>query len=252
MPMTISSMVNSVLLNSVNQSSSVQSSSNDPIAKGLKVAGTRIEQQLSSTNVQISAFGQIKSGFASLQTAGNALSSMSKTATADEVKKSAQAFVDAYNATNKAISTSTSTTTGASGSLATNGRAIIAGNDLRNVVSSGSTTADLKSMGITMGKDGTLSLDAKIFDAAAKGDLSTVKGTLTSLGAKAAQVATKELEGNVATGLQTLETRAKNLTSQQTAYTNAASSLFSSQQQYSGLGNNATSAISAYMNMFSS
>lgn len=247
--MTISSMVNTALLSSVNASGSVQATARDPIANGLSTAGTRIAQQLSSTNVQISAFGQIKSGFASLQTAGNALSGLSKTATADDVKKSAQVFVDAFNSTNKAVLSSTSN---AAGSLASNGRAITAGNDLRSVVTSGDTAAALKKVGITVGKDGSLSLDGKAFDTAAAGDLNAVKGTLSSIGAKASQVATKELTSNVASAVSTLESRAKNLASQQTAYSNTANSLQASQQQYNYLTNASISAISSYMNIFSS
>ena len=59
MSMTISSMVSTALLASANAASANQTSNTDPISKAFSAAGMRIGEQLSSTKVQVSAFGQI-------------------------------------------------------------------------------------------------------------------------------------------------------------------------------------------------
>lgn len=253
MSMTVSSMVGSASLGSIYGSSSTQKNNGaDSVSQAFKTATERIGQQLSSTHVQVSTFGQIESGFDGLRTSGDALSGLGKTTASADVKKVVEAFVDAYNRANTAVSSATKDTRLASRALANNGRVSIAANDLQTVVGTGSTASDLKGIGITVNKDGFLAFDAKAFDAAIASDLSSVKATLAELGNQASQISSRELAGNIGTATTALKARVKNLAAQQAAYANAATSLMSVQQQYANFGNSSSSAITAYLNMFSS
>ena len=92
------------------------------------------------------------------------------------------------------------------------------GNDLRRTVSADATAAsDLKKIGITQQKDGTLAIDTKKFDAALKANPDALRSTLSSVGQKVDQTATRELgkSGNIGNAVNSLDNRAKSLESQQ-------------------------------------
>ncbi len=97
---------------------------NNVIGNGLDGAIKRIAQQQTSFNVQLSAYGKIKSGFADLQTAGTALTKLDKstTATTADLSKAAQTFVNAFNATTNVLSSATKKT-GTGGALVDDNKA---------------------------------------------------------------------------------------------------------------------------------
>jgi flagellar hook-associated protein 2 len=87
-------------------------------------------------------------------------------------RNAAKAFVNAYNASIGAIANTTSYNATTKVAAALNGDALVRGvsSDLRNQVSAQVT--DLKAVGITINKDGTLKMDDAAFDAAMAADAS--------------------------------------------------------------------------------
>ena len=186
----------------------------DPVAQAFQKADQRVQQQRDVVSVQLSAFGRIKSSFSDTQVASRAFSDTKQTATDADIKKAASNFVKAFNT---AAQTAKSATT-AQGALADSGRVRLAGNDLRRTVSNDATaTSDLKKIGITQQTDGTLAIDTKKFDAALKANPDALRSTLSSIGQKVDQTATRELakNGNIGGSVSALDNRAKSLESQQ-------------------------------------
>lgn len=244
MAMTISNMTSSAMMGSKYGPNALAS---DPVAQAFDSANKRIGKQLESANVQVSAFGQIKSGFANLQLAGNNLSSLNKNATDNDVVKAAQSFVDAFNTTSKVLSSNTKGTGNTSGVLSNNSNALLAGYDLKRTLNNGNNTADLKKIGISVNSSGALSLDTKALGNALTANPNVVKETLAKVGNQVAQVSSKELAGNIGSAVNTLSTRAKDLATQQTAQQNAASSLLAIPQQGTSINSGAAVGIAAYM-----
>jgi flagellar capping protein FliD len=118
---------------------STQSSSSSAATQLLAPANKRLTQQLESTNVQLSAYGQISSDFGSAKTAASGLSNTvtSKTATNSDVVKAAQAFVDSYNQATQAVGSAVNGTGTKAGALASDIRVKLAGNDLAHSLTSG-------------------------------------------------------------------------------------------------------------------
>lgn len=219
-----------------------------------KRASDRMAQQINATDVNLSAFGKIKAGFAELQSAGKDLADPKKTATAEDVKKAAQSFADAYNNASEAINTATKGDGKVSGALGDDSRARLAGNDLKKIVMSGNNTADLKNIGINVSRDGSMSVDSKAFQNAMQANPSAVKDTLARIGGQAEQVSKKELAstGNVGSAVNTLNTRARNLEAQMAEQQKIASaSQATVQRQVANIGSTAADGIAAYMQMLS-
>ena len=243
-----------VTLDSMVRISTLSQNVNTQAVDVFKRASDRVAQQLNTTDVQLSAFGQIKAGFADVQSAGKNLADPKKTETVDDVKKAVQSFADAYNATAKAVSTATRNDGKVNGALADDSRARLAGYDLRRVVMNDNNMADLKKIGISISQDGTMSVDTKVLQNAMQANPDTVKDTLARIGQQAGQAAKKELAstGNVGSAVDTLNSRAKNLEAQMTEQQKLASaSQASVQRQASIIGNAAASGVAAYMQMFS-
>lgn len=250
MAITLDSMTSFAMLN---QGSGVSASAGvGQAADALALSNKRIEQKLDVTNVRLSAFGQINSGFANVQSASKDLSDPKKTGTPADVGKAVQAFADAYNNATKTVSTAINGAGKESGVLANDVHARLAANDLKSVVASGSNTADLKKIGISMNQDGTMSVDAKALQSAMQADPNAVKNTLAKVGQQAEQVSTKDMAktGNIGGAVNTLSDRAKNLEAQSAEQQKlAAASQVAVQQQSAKMGN--ANSIAAYMQMLS-
>ena len=243
-----------VTLDSMVRISTLSQNINTQATDVFKRADDRVAQQLNATDVQLSAFGQIKAGFADVQSAGENLTDPKKTETVDDVKKTVQSFADAYNATTKAISTAIRNDGKVNGALADDGRARVAGYDLKKVVTSDNNMADLKKIGVSISQDGTMSVDTKVLQSAMQANPNVVKDTLARIGQQAGQVAKKELAstGNVGSAVNTLSARAKGLEAQMTEQQELASaSRASIQRQTSIINNAAASGVAAYMQIFS-
>jgi len=268
MSMTLTDMTNIATLarayaNSANTSgmsgmsgTSGTSATADPMTQALDVANKRISAQISQTDVQLSSYGQIKSGFASVQSAGKTLTTLSANASAADVTKAAQSLVDAYNSTTNAVATAVNGNGKSPGALANDSLARLSGNDLRRVVTSGSGIADLQKIGISVNSNGSLSVDSTALGKALAANPNAVKGVLSKLGQQANTTASTELSsgGAVGSAVNSLNSQAKNLAAKQTQEQNLAASAQAAVQQNSALTSNfggVSAGIAAYMKTFS-
>lgn len=251
MAITLGSMTSITMLNQGLGVSGVAGASR--ASDTLALATKRTAQKLDDTNVQLSAFGQVNSGFSNVQSASKALSDPKKTGTATDVEKAVQAFATAYNNAAKAVSTAINGTGKENGVLANDAHARLAANDLKSVVTSGNNTADLKKIGVSVNKDGTISVDAKALQNAMQANPNAVKDTLAKVGQQAEQVSTKDMAktGNIGGAVNMLSSRAKNLEAQSAEQQRLASASQAAVQQQSAKIGNTASSIAAYMQMFS-
>ena len=252
--MDISSLVSARLQMSQFSQSATSSTAAGTASNLMAPVTERLGQQLESTNVKLSAYGQIKSAFGSAQTAANGLTSSatSKTATNSDVEKAAQAFVNAYNQASQAVAGATNSSSKATGALASDFRAKSAGNDLARSLTGGSGAANLKQAGISVNKDGTLTLDTKALQQALQSNSTETKSALASLGQQVSGSTGRELAstGNVGASVGKLTSRAKTLTAQQTAIQQQASSLQSMLEKQNATLNYATAnGLAAYQSI---
>ena len=252
--MDLSSVVNmQVRLAQVDQATG-QSGSVSAASQLLAPANKRLSQQLDSTNVQLSAYGQIESAFGSVQTSvgGLAGAAISKTASNADVEKVAQAFVNSYNQAAQAVNTAVAGTGKQTGALASDLRAKRAGGDLAQALSSGTGLADLKQAGITQNKNGTLTLDTKALEQALQSSPAQAKSALNRLGQQVGASAGRELAstGNVGAGVSSLTSKAQSLTAQQTTLQQQALAVQNTLDRQSAVLNYAAaSGLAAYKNL---
>lgn len=249
--MAISSVAGSLISQSFDSQSARQSSqtTSDPVADALKHANNRIEQQLGSTKVQLSAYGQIKGAFSEVQTASKALSEPKKTATTDNVKKAVAGFVSAFNKANKTVGAAVQGDGKQVGTLANDARARNAVTDLRRSVTEGSALSDLGKIGITQNKDGSLAVDAKALDKALQSNPDQVRSTVAGVGQQVEKTATRELanNGNVGSSVNTLNNRSRSLEARQSAQQDQlAASQRLVEQQTTQLNNIFAGGLAAY------
>jgi flagellar hook-associated protein 2 len=251
MAITLDSMVrNATLSQKANVSALIKA---DQATGAFDLASQRIGQQVNATNVQLSAFGQVKSSFVDVQSAGKTLTTPAKSATIEDVTKAVQAFADAYNNASSVVNTALKGDGKSTGTLAGDGHANLASYDLKRLVISGSNTADLKKLGVSVGQNGSVSVDVKALQSAFQANPSSVQDTLAKVGAQAVQISQQELAstGNIGSSVNALNIRSKTLTSRATEQqTLAANSLSTVKQQTDTINNNAASGIAAYMQMF--
>jgi len=252
MAVTLDSMVRNLV---ASQKAGVSASTKADAATGaFDLASKRTGLLVDATNVQLSAFGQVKSSYVDVQSAGKTLSTPAKISTVEDATKAVQSFADAFNKATSVVNTAIKGDGKTPGALAGDAHASLASFDLKKVVTSGNNTADLKKIGVSVNKDGTLSVDAKALQSAMQANPSSVQDTLARVGAQAVQVSQKELAntGNIGGAVNTLSTRAKSLsakaTEQQKLITDSQNTVL---QQTASINNNAASGISAYMQMFS-
>ena len=209
-----------ITISSTNYEASLKQSADLAVAKrsnssidSFGAANQRVEQQINSTSVKLSAYSQIKSGFAGVQAAAQNIADPAKTASSADLSKAVQQFASSYNAATSSISTATDSRK--SGALSQDARARAAGNDLKSIVT-GSSASDLKKIGISVNRDGTIAVDNKVLQNAIKADPNAVKDALTKVGKQAEQVSTRELaaKGNVGASISTLGSRTSELTNQ--------------------------------------
>jgi hypothetical protein len=180
---------------------------------GLQKIETRLQSEVDVTSAQLSSFGQLQSSVSSVQMAAKSLGSVTAKSSTADVKTAADKFVSTFNA---AISAA-KTTANVPGEMASTQRATRVGRDLGGAVSDNTATFDaLKNIGFNMQSDGTVTLDAKKFEAAQKADLTSVKSTLANLGQQVDKTATQELatSGNVGHSMTWLNQRAAILQNQ--------------------------------------
>lgn len=223
----------------------------DPVAQAFQKADKRVQQQRDVVSVQLSSFGQLKSAVADMQLAARAVSDSKQTATDADIRKVANNFVKAFNTSVQTAKTATA----AQGALADSNRARAVVSDLRRAVGNDATAAaDLKKIGITQQRDGTLAIDAKKFDAALKAEPEALRSALADIGQAVDRTATRELanNGNIGGAVNSLANRARDLENQQAdqqAQAAAAQQLVNAAS--TGLNNSLNTGVLAYQRIFS-
>lgn len=222
------------------------------VAKATKRATARTEEQLESTQVQLSAYGQIKGAVSELQAASKAVSEPRKTATADDARKTVDNFVAAFNKANSTVARTTRNDRKETGALANDARARIAGNDLRRAVAQDDGLAELKKAGITQNKDGSLSLDAKALDKALKEAPAETVAAVAEVARRVETTATRELasSGNVGASVQALGQRSRRLEAEQTSQQTLVEASQRTVQEKTANIAQAASGIAAYQRNF--
>ncbi|MDK9726347.1 MAG: flagellar filament capping protein FliD [Sterolibacteriaceae bacterium MAG5] len=260
--MDISSIVSSTLqLARVTQSSQTGSTSGvgssvsaQSVGALLAPATKRLGQQLESTNVRLSAYGQIKSAFAATETAARGLTETAgkATATTADVTKAAQALVSAFNQTSGSLRDAVQGTGSRPGALASDVRAQFAANDLARSITGTTEETDLKAIGITRSKEGTLSLDVKALEQALATNPTAAKSTLAALGGAVGATAERELAttGNVGASVGSLTSRSQSLSAQQASLQKQAETLQATLDAQNAVLNYTTaSGLSAYRSL---
>lgn len=169
----------------------------DPVQKAFTNATERLQKARDVTTAQISAYGQVKSGFARVEDSGKALAATKATTGTEDLKKNLQGFVNAYNdARNAASRTDT-------------GKAAVASRDLQRAVSTDSARTDMQALGITRSQDGSLKLDTKALESALQANPDAVRGAASRVGNVAQQTAKNALanNGSIGTSLNALNAR---------------------------------------------
>jgi len=213
------------------------------------LASRSVGQQVDATNVQLSPFGQVKSSFVDVQSAGRTLATPAKTSTVEDITKAVQSFANTYNNATRIVDTASNST----GAIAGNGYANSASINLKSIVTSGSNTADLKNIGVSVNQDGTLSVDTNALQSAVQANPSSVQDTLAKVGAQAVQASQKELvgTGNVGGTVNPWSSRTRNSGTKAAGQNISAGSPNATQQQTENTGNNAAGGIAAYTQMIS-
>jgi len=249
--MDISSIVSSLVSESSRSRKQGDAGTTELAAAAFKKASDRVERQLSSTQVQISAFGQIQGAFSEVQAAAKPLGDTKLTTGA--LKTAIATFVAAFNSANKAVITATKGSATQTGTLANNVRAASAGRDLQGSLSEGSTLADLSKIGITQSKDGSLAIDAKALESALQSNPSQVRSTVARVGSRAEKAVATELAsgGNVGGSLNSLNARNRSLEAQRSSQqAQVASAQRLVDQQTSQIDSISKLGIAAYLKIF--
>lgn len=204
----------------------------------------RLGRESESTQVKLSAFGQVKSAAEQTRTAANALREGDKLATADDVKKAVTSFVSAVNNEQGAIrrvSSGEMDSTGRAGPV--DGRLRNVGTGLRRALQGpgGGNESDLGNMGITLASDGSMKVDTKKLEQAFAANPDKVKEVLSRVGSGVAEASSRQLsnQGYVGGSVNRLNQRLDSLAQNQALYQ-------SSMQQANNAG-----AVNAYREVYS-
>ena len=237
--MDISSIANLYRSQQMLQTSSVIQT--DPVQKAFANAAARLENQRQTISVQVSAYGQVKAGFARVEDAGKTLAAAKPTTQAADIKNGLQALVGAYNDAR-----------GAAANTAP-GSARSAANDLRRIVSTDSGRADLRALGITLQQDGSLALDTKALDKALQSNLDSVRAAAGRVGGQLQQTASRALtnNGSIGSTLNTINARAQGIEARQTEQQSLASASQQTVQLQSERMSSSLYGIDSYLRIFS-
>lgn len=203
----------------------------------LSKATARIDQQIASTKVQVSAYGQLQSGVAQVEDAASSLAS-GKLTTLAGMTAGVQSLVDAYNNT-RSVS---ATTEGAA--------ATTTASTLRKAAASDSSQAAWQALGVTVKQDGSLSFDSKALAANYQASSSNVQSAATTLGGTMDKAADKLLSGSstLSTTISRLDSQSQTLSTLKSAQETRASTL---QSTYASQGSTLYSTLSGLQSYLS-
>ena len=213
----------------------------DPVQKAFANATERLQKARDVTTAQISAYGQVKSGFARVEDSGKALAATKATTGTEDLKKNLQGFVNAYNdARNAASRTDT-------------GKAAVASRDLQRATSTDSVRADMQSLGITRSQDGSLKLDTKALASALQANPDTVRGAASRVGSTVQQTAKSALanNGSIGMSMNALNARDQGIATRQAAQQKMFDASQQTVEQSTTRLSSALAAIGNYNRIFS-
>ncbi len=197
--------------------SSLSATQGGRVSSALRKPVEALSRQTESTRVRLSAFGQVQSAAAEVQSAARNLQDGKQVSTATDARKAAETFVKAYNNERSTLgqATDSGNSANAPGALVDDGRARVAASQLQRTVSE--NAGAFRDAGITVQKDGSLSIDAKAFEAAFNTNPSAVTQALGGVGRAAEATATRQLSstGSVGASVNSLSNRVQQLESRQ-------------------------------------
>ena len=158
----------------------------------------------------------------------HALTTLSTTASADDITKAAGSFFNAFNAT---ITAAKNASTGSGTTAASQSANRVIRDTKTALIADPAAQAAMTKLGMSVQADGTLVHDAKKFAAALTSDPSGVRAALATIGKQVDSVATKELasDGTVSSAVTSLTQRSTTLAVQQKALKALESSMVAAQ-----------------------
>jgi flagellar capping protein FliD len=218
-----------------------------PATQALDQASQRLQDQQSSTQVRLSAFGQIQSAVEKLQESGRPMRDNESTNTPEEARAVVKNFVDAYNNARDVASR----VTGEEGALADDNRAQVAASELSRTLNSTSRN-ELRAIGVNTNSNGTLSIDTQRFERALQENNQEVGRTLANVGQQLEETSTRTVENTVNRSVESLEAQNRALEVQQTQQRELADNLQQATEQAAAQFNFvAASGIRTYEQIFS-
>lgn len=230
-----------------------QTRTSEAVTQALNKANDRLNQKIESTNVRLSAYGQIKSSVAELQRSSQKAVEQRDSENQLEAKQAAEALVAAFNQAREAMDKAAAGGTTSSSAPTSDVRAQQAANALSRSLDRNTTNA-LSAIGINVGQNGRLTIDPQQLSQALASDLQSTTNTLASAGQQLEQTATRVLDGNsgVSRSVAALTSEARNLETrrdeQQTLIENQQRA---SEQATARLNAISASGIAAYQKVFS-
>jgi hypothetical protein len=220
---------------------------NDPTTQALDQVNQRFQEQQSSTQVSLSAFGQIQSAVDRLQASGRPMRDNESTNTPDEARSVAKNFIDAYNNARDVANR----LTGENGALSSDNRAQVAASQLSRTLDSNSRS-ELNAIGINTNSNGTLSIDTQRFEQALQDNNQAVSRALANVGQQVEETSTRTVENTVSRSVDNLETQNRALEAQQAQQQELVDNLQQATEQATAQFNSvAASGIRSYEKIFS-
>lgn len=167
-------------------------------------------QNTESAKVQLSGLGKAQAATANVQAAGRDLQDEKRVATADDARKAAESFANAYNEQREQLAKA-----GQNGD--DYGKTAQATAQMQRFVSENSDS--LRAAGIVVAKDGSLSVDAKSLESAYNTNPDAVVRSLGSVGRAAEVTTTRQLDesGSVGSAVKMAEKQVDRMAERQSA-----------------------------------
>lgn len=195
------------------------------VASATNKQSERLSRSVESTKVQLSAYGQVKSATAQVETAAKTLQDNKQLATLDDVKKAVQGLASAINTQRTAVNQvagAADSRNETAGALSGDARVRSAATDVRRTLqgNAGSNEQALRQIGINLAQDGRVTVDSKKLEQAYQSNSKQVTDTLSRIGKDLADVADKQLSagGNVGASISRLNDRLGSLQQSQSDF----------------------------------
>lgn len=187
----------------------------DKVALALRRPAERLAQEAEGTRVRLSAFGQVQSAAAAVQSAARSLQDARQVSSVAEVKKVAENFTQAFNVERAALSQAAGDGGNKPVAPVEGARARIADSQLERLVADNASA--FRDAGIRVQQDGSLTVDAKALESAYANNPSAVVQALGHVGRAAEATTTRQLgnTGSVGAAVSNLSARLQQLESRE-------------------------------------